>query len=345
MTRRTLTLLLSGVLAVLLTAGASAATVPYVAYAPGPTFDTLGESDGTPVIEVEGREVFPTDGRLDLTTISLRSQLTLTEAVIGWLRRDRAVVPRELVFPPGDSDEVVRQRNAERLIASETAATTAALTQLGVPFTVQVEVDAVQPGLPADGRLREGDVLTSVDGEPVTGSQDLRDRVSSREPGSTLTVGYLRDGEPAEVELTTAAPEAGEARSVIGVQLAEVPEYPFDITITLTDVGGPSAGLMFALGILDKLGPESLTGGRYVAGTGEISTDGTVGPIGGIPQKIAAAEDKGAEVFLVPDANCAEAAASAPDGIRLVRVSTLQGALDALEALREDGPEPPGCQA
>lgn len=345
MTRRTLTLLLSGVLAVLLTAGASAATVPYVAYAPGPTFDTLGESDGTPVIEVEGREVFPTDGRLDLTTISLRSQLTLTEAVIGWLRRDRAVVPRELVFPPGDSDEVVRQRNAERLIASETAATTAALTQLGVPFTVQVEVDAVQPGLPADGRLQEGDVLTSVDGEPVTGSQDLRERVASREPGSTLTVGYLREDEPGEAELTTAAPEAGEARSVIGVQLAEVPEYPFDITITLTDVGGPSAGLMFALGILDKLGPESLTSGRYVAGTGEISTNGTVGPIGGIPQKIAAAADKGAEVFLVPDQNCAEAAASAPDGIRLVRVSTLQGALDALEALREDGPEPPGCEA
>jgi PDZ domain-containing protein len=99
--RRSLTLLLSGVLAVVLTAGASAATVPYVAYQPGPTFDTLGEVDGTPVIEVAGREVFETEGRLDLTTISLRSKLTLTEAVAAWLREDRAVVPRELVFPPG----------------------------------------------------------------------------------------------------------------------------------------------------------------------------------------------------------------------------------------------------
>ena len=334
--------MLSGVLAVVLTAGASAATVPYVAYQPGPTFDTLGEVEGTPVIEVSGREVFQTEGRLDLTTISLRSKLTLTEAVVGWLRRDRAVVPRELVYPPGETDDEVRQRNAERLIASETAATTAALRQLDVPFTVQVRVDGVQPGLPAEGRLQKGDVVTSVDGEPVAGSEDLRNRVSGREPGTTLTVGYERGGEAGEAELVTAAPPSGEAKSVIGIQLAEVAEYPFEVTITLKDVGGPSAGLMFALGILDKLGPESLTGGLYIAGTGEISTEGDVGAIGGIPQKIAAAEAKGADAFLVPDGNCEEAKGSAPEGITLVRVATLQGALDALEALRADG-TPPTC--
>ena len=343
MSRRTLTLLLSGLLAVVLTAGASAATVPYVAYQPGPTFDTLGEVDGTPVIQVSGREVFETEGRLDLTTISLRSQLTLTEAVVSWLRRDRAVVPRELVFPPGQTDDEVRQRNAERLIASETAATTAALRQLGVPFTVQVRIDAVQPGLPAEGKLQEGDVVTSVDGEPVGGSEDLRDRVSTRDPGTSLRVGYLRDGAEQQAELVTAAPPSGDARSVIGVQLAEVAEYPFEVDITLKDVGGPSAGLMFALGILDKLGPESLTGGLYIAGTGEISTEGDVGAIGGISQKIAAAEAKGADAFLVPEGNCAEAAGSAPEGIRLVRVETLQGALDALATLREGGAPPPTC--
>ena len=343
MSRRTLTLMLSGLLAVVLTAGASAATVPYVAYQPGPTFDTLGEVDGTPVIQVSGREVFETEGRLDLTTISLRSQLTLTEAVVGWLRRDRAVVPRELVFPPGQTDDEVRQRNAERLIASETAATTAALRQLGVPFTVQVRVDAVQPGLPAEGKLQDGDVITTVDGEPVRGSEDLRNRVSSRDPGTRLQVGYLRDDAPQTTELITAEPPSGDARSVIGVQLAEVAEYPFEVDITLKDVGGPSAGLMFALGILDKLGPESLTGGLYIAGTGEISTEGDVGAIGGISQKIAAAEAQGADAFLVPEGNCAEAVDSAPDGIRLVRVATLEGALDALEALREDGTPPPTC--
>jgi PDZ domain-containing protein len=341
--RRTLTLLLSGVLAVVLTAAASAAQVPYVAYQPGPTFDTLGAVGGTPVIQVEGREVFPTEGRLDLTTISLRSELTLTEAVEGWLRRDRAVVPRELVFPPGESDEEVRQRNTERLIESETSATTAALRELGVPFTVNVEVLDVQAGLPADGVLRAGDVLASVDGVPVTSSEDLRSRITSQEPGTTLRIGYVRDGAPAQARLTTTAASSGEARSVIGVQLAEVPEYPFEVTITLDDVGGPSAGLMFALGILDKLRPESLTGGLYIAGTGEISTDGTVGPIGGVSQKIAAAHAKGADAFLVPDGNCEEAAASAPDGIQLVRVATLDDALAGLEALREGGAPPPGC--
>ncbi len=346
MSRRTLTLLLSAVLAMVLTAGASAAPVPYVAYQPGPTFDTLGEVDGMPVIAVEGREVFPTEGRLDLTTISVRSRLTLTEAVLSWLRRDRAVVPRELVFPPGQSDEQVRLRNAERLTASETAATTAALRQLGVPFTVVVEVAGVQPGLPADGLLEDGDVLVSVDGVPIESSQGLRDSIGVREPGSVLVLGYLRDGRPAEVELTTAEPPPGsDVRSVVGVALAEVPEYAFDVTITLNDVGGPSAGLMFALGIIDKLEPGSLTGGTYVAGTGEISTDGTVGAIGGIPQKIVAAEAKGAEVFLVPEGNCDEAVDGAPEGIRLVKVSTLQGALDALETLRDGGPPPPGCDA
>lgn len=346
MSRRSPTLLLSGALAVVLTSVASAAQVPYVAYQPGPTFDTLGAVDGTPVIQVEGREVFPTEGRLDLTTVSVRSELTLAEAVVGWLRRDQAVVPAELVFEPGQSEEEVRQRNAERLIESETAATTAALTELGVPFELEVAVVAVQAGRPAEGELEAGDVLTSVDGEPVTGSAELRERIAGLDPGTSVRIGYLRDGERGEVTLTTAPPpEDSGARSVIGVQLAEVPEYPFDVTITLRDVGGPSAGLLFALGILDKLGPESLTGGMYVAGTGEITTDGAVGAIGGIPQKIAAAAAKGADVFLVPDGNCAEAAATAPDGIRLVRVSTLQDALDALEALREGGTPPPGCES
>jgi Lon-like protease len=340
--RRTLTLMLAGALAFLLTAGASAAPVPYVAYLPGPTFDTLGEVEGTPVIDVEGREVYPTEGRLDLTTISVRSRLSLTEAVVEWLRRDTAVVPRELVFPPGESNEEVRQRNAERLTASETSATTAALRQLGIPFTVQVRVEAVQPGLPADGQLQPGDVLLTVDGDAVTDSASLRDRISGRDPGSAVQVGFEREGQRREVALSTQAPESGDSRSVIGVQLAEVAEYPFSVTITLKDVGGPSAGLMFALGILDKLEPGSLTGGMHIAGTGEISTDGQVGPIGGVSQKISASRDKGADAFLVPAGNCDEAGGSEADGMPLVRVATLEEALDALETLR-DGGTPPTC--
>jgi PDZ domain-containing protein len=340
--RRTLTLLLSGLLAALLTGAASAAPVPYVAYTPGPTFDTLGDVDGTPVISVEGRETFPTEGRLDLTTISVRPRLTLGEALRDWFDRDRAVVPRELLYPPGETDEQVQRENEERRLASESSATSAALRQLGVPFTTTVEVQRVEPGLPADGRLQAGDVVTSVEGSPVQTSAQLRELVSGLDPGSAVRLGYVRDGAPAQTVVTTAAPRSGDARSVIGVVLAEKPDYPFEITISLEDVGGPSAGLMFALGIIEKLQAESLTGGRYIAGTGEISVDGTVGPIGGIPQKLVAARDKGAEVFLVPDANCEEALGQAPDGLQLVRVSSLQGALDALRTVR-DGGTPPSC--
>jgi Lon-like protease len=340
--RRTLTLLLSGVLTGLLTLGTVVTPVPYVAYLPGPTFDTLGEVAGTPVIAVEGRETFPTDRQLDLTTISVRSQLTLFEALRDWVDRDRAVVPREFVFPPGETDEEVRRRNEERKLASESTATVAALRHLGIPFTTRVRVERVEPGLPAAGALQPGDVLTTVDGQPVGSSRELRELISPRTPGADVRVGFERDGRADEVVLATARPDSGEERSIIGVIAADEPEAPFTIDITLQDVGGPSAGLMFALGIVDKLGPESVTGGRHVAGTGEIDGEGRVGPIGGIPQKLVAARDKGAEVFLVPEANCAEAARRVPDGLRLVKVTSLADALGALESLEEGG-DPPGC--
>jgi Lon-like protease len=340
--RRTLTLLLSGLLTALLTMGMAVAPVPYVVYEPGPTFDTLGEVGDTPVIAIDGRETFPTDGQLDLTTISVRTKLTLADALANWLDRDRAVVPREVVFPPGETDDEVRRRNEERKLESENSATLAALNELGLPFTTTVQVQRVDERLPAAGLLETGDVLTAVDGQPVASSAALRDLVSSRDPGSEVRIGYEREGASGEVAITTATPESGEARSVIGVVLVEKPVYDFSITITLQDVGGPSAGLMFALGIIDKLGPESVTGGRYVAGTGEIRGDGSVLPIGGIPQKLVAAREKGAEVFLVPEANCAEASRRVPDGLRLVRVGSLGEALDALATLDEGG-DPPSC--
>ena len=342
MSRRVLTLALGGALTVALTTAASVVQVPYVAYLPGPTFNTLGEVGGTPIIDVEGRETFPTEGNLDLTTISVRSSLTLAEALRDWFDPDNAVVPREFVFPPGETDEDVRRQNEQRKLDSENAATIAALRQLEVPFTTQVEVQSAEPGLPADGLLEAGDVLTAVDGKPVTGSADLRELISARPVGSEVRIAYERDGAPGEAVITTARPAGGEDRSIIGVLLVERPVYDFTIDITLQDVGGPSAGLMFALGIIDKLGPESITGGRYVAGTGEISADGTVGPIGGIPQKLVAARARGAEVFLVPEGNCDEALERVPDGLRLVKVTTLSDALASLQLLDEGG-DPPGC--
>ncbi len=345
MSRRTLTLLLASVLSVLLSAGAVQARVPYVALGPGPTYDTLGEVDGEPLLQIEGRRTYPTDGRLDLTTVGVQSRLTLFEALRGWLDRDRAVVPREVVYPPGKTEQEVDRETAEQMAASQTSAVSAAARQLGFR-TADVLVEGVAAGAPADGRLREGDVLRTVDGRPLRDAADLRNAVAGGEVGDVVRIGYERGGRSATVELRTAASDDdGERRPVIGVVTRDEPvDAPFEVEITLEEVGGPSAGLMFALGILDKLGEPSLTGGQYIAGTGEITAQGEVGPIGGIVQKLIAADAKGADAFLVPAGNCAEAVLAAPDGLPLVEVGSLTQALRGLEALRE-GESPELCPA
>ena len=338
MSRRTLSLLLSGALAVVLLLGALVAHVPYVALGPGPTFNTLGANDGTPVIDVQGHEVYPDTGHLDLTTVGVRASLSLGEALVGWLRRDEAVVPRELVFPPGQSDAQVDAQNAKEMTQSQDAATTAALGELGIP--VSVVVGDVQAGSPAAGALRPGDVLATVDGTPVTDPAQLRTLVSDRAVGAPVRIGYRRGSAEATATLTTAASTDSPPRSIIGVSTTVT--YPFTVKIALKDVGGPSAGLMFALGIIDKLQPGSLTNGKYVAGTGEITPEGRVQPIGGIQQKLRGARGKGATVFLVPADNCADAAANRPRGLELVKVSSLDEAVKALAEVRAGG-TPTGC--
>lgn len=338
MSRRTLSLLLSTVLAMGLLLGALIAKVPYVALGPGPTFNTLGSSDGTPVIDIAGHPSYPDDGHLDLTTVGVRSSLSLGEALVGWLSRDQAVVPRELVFPPGQSNAQVDAQNALEMTQSQDSATTAALGELGIP--VSVSVADVGAGSPAAGRLQKGDVLVSVDGTAVTDPTQLRTLVSDRAVGATVRVGYRRAGRTATATLPTVASGDSPPRSIIGIGTSV--SYPFTVKIALKDVGGPSAGLMFALGIIDKLEPGSLTGGRYVAGTGEITPEGDVQPIGGIQQKLRGARGKGATIFFVPSANCADAAGSRPGGLELVKVSTLDQAVKALAVIRAGG-TPPGC--
>lgn len=338
MSRRTLTLLLATLLAIGLAAGAGQARVPYVALGPGPTYNTLGESGGKPVIAIEGRPTFPTDGRLDLTTVGVQSRLTLAGALTGWFARDLAVVPREVVYPPGKSDKQVEAQNTEAMRASQSDAATAAARQLGIRVS-EVSVGEINAGAPASGLLQVGDVLTAVDGTPLRDAAELRAVVSGKKVGDTVRVTFVRAGVEATVDVVTASSgDAGAPRPVIGVTPAEKAlDLPFDVTISLQEVGGPSAGLMFALGILDKLDEPSLTGGRYIAGTGEISADGKVGPIGGIPQKLLAAKAKGAVAFLVPADNCAEASKQRPAGLPLLKVATLSEALAGLEALRTGG--------
>ena len=345
MSRRTLTLLLASALALGLTLTAAFARVPYVALGPGPTYNTLGEVDGTPVLKIAGRRTFPTDGNLDLTTVGVQARLTLVQALRGWFARDLAVVPREVVFPPGRTDEQVDQENKVAMQESQSDAVLAAARQLGFQVST-VSVQEVAAEAPARGLLEPGDVLRTVDGKPVRDASELRELIGARQAGQPVRIGFSRGGREQEVTITTGtAGGDGEKRPVIGVVTEEKPlEVPFDVDITLEDVGGPSAGLMFSLGIIDKLDAASLTGGKYIAGTGEISPDGTVGPIGGITQKLIAARRKGAVAFLVPAANCPEAVSMPPAGLVLVKVGTLSEALTGLDAVRR-GAEPETCAA
>lgn len=342
MSRRAFTTLLTALLAVLLAAVGAIKTVPYVKLSPGPAFNTLGTIGASEVLTITGGKTYPTDGALDATTVSVTDHVTLFEAIQGWLSGSDAVVPRELVYPPDQDRKQTDQQNAQDMRQSQDDATVAAMKVLGIAGTTEVSVGAVTAHGPADGHLRAGDVLVSVDGKAVTDVEELRRLISARTPGRTVVIGYRRAGKEGTVTLETVATKDAEHRAVIGIQASTSSRFPVHVDIKLQDVGGPSAGLMFALGILDKLQPGSLTGGRVIAGTGEIAQDGKVGPIGGIAQKMRGATKEGATVFLVPAANCVEAKRTRPGHLQLIRVTTLQGALDGLRALREGG-TPPTC--
>ena len=334
-------MLVGAVIVMVLSVGVMVAPVPYVVLEPGPTWDTLGEDGGEPVIQVEGDGVSVTDsaGQLHMTTVSVDSEVDLLDAIYAWFDAEDAVVPEELIFPPDQTPEEVEQRNAEQFTRSQTAAETAALRQLGYPSVVAVA--SVAEGTPADGRLAAGDVIETVDGAEVTDVPTLQRLVTAQPAGTTLAIGYRRDGEPGRTEVTTAA--VGEDDTPrLGVAVTYQVDAPFEVTIGLEDIGGPSAGLVFALGIIDKLEPEDLTGGRIIAGTGSIDELGNVGAIGGIAQKLVAAGQLGATAFLVPSPNCAEALANAPPGMTLIRVGTLEQALAGLADLRADR-APTGC--
>jgi PDZ domain-containing protein len=345
MSRRTLTLAFAGFLVVLLAAVAALLPVPYVAISPGPVTNTLGAVGKTELIQISGHTTYPDRGQLDLTTISAfggpSNRLDLVTALRGWLDDEVAVVPQEQIYPDGETAEQVEEQSAAEMSESQASATTAALRHLDIPVTVRLFVDGIAPSSKARGKLKKGDELVEVDGKKVSGGAELRATVTAHEPGDVVPLVVVRDGERMTVDVTTT--EAPDGRTIIGITTRDEAEYPFTVKFGLEDVGGPSAGTMFALGIVDKLTPGSLTGGKHIAGTGTIDADGSVGPIGGIPQKMVGAKRAGATVFLAPADNCAEALRTKPDGLKLVKIKTLSGAVNALDKVREGRPGVPHC--
>ena len=334
MTRRTWTSAAAGLIALAIGVLGVSVPVPLVALGPGPTYDTLGDIGGTPVVAVNGLPVFPTSGHLNMTTVAVADRLTLFSMLGYWASGSRQVVPRDRIFPPGRTDQQVEQDNADQFAASESNAEIAALAQLALP--TRVVVGELVKDSPATGKLEVGDELVAVSGRPVSSPLAVAEALASTAPGQSVTITYRRDGQQRDADVVLGA-SPDRQQGLLGVRPGVEPQSG-DITISLGDIGGPSAGLMFALALLDKLTPGELTGGRFVAGTGTITQDGAVGPIGGIPFKMRAAKDAGATEFLVPAANCAEAAANAPDGLQLLRVGTLADAVAGLDAIRTNHP-------
>jgi len=338
MMRRGWTVLIGFLLVAGMTALLTTATVPYVQLEPGPTYDTLGQDDDKrDVIEITGADTSTSEGELRFVTVGVQPRLTLLEALVGWWRDEDAVVPRELVYPPDQTEEQVEERNAEDFANSQSAAEIAAMDYLDKPMVVKVDV--VPDDSPANGKLLPEDVIISIDGVPITSDDQLLELIRSKPVGSTVSMGITRSGTPQTVSVTTFAGEDGASR--IGFR-PKIGWDPIVLDIPIEGIGGPSAGLMLSLGIIDKLDPQDLTGGHVIAGTGTIDRAGAVGEIGGVPQKLVGAKEAGATYFLTPRGNCAEAVANAPAGLTLVQVSTLPEAISALAAIRS-GDQPTLC--
>ncbi|MEV0257542.1 PDZ domain-containing protein [Streptomyces sp. NPDC050732] len=351
MPRRTATMLASTLMLIALLCAGVLIKVPYSEMSPGPTVNTLGDHDGEPVLQISGRKTYPTTGNLNMTTVRVTSadyDMNLAEAVYGWLAHDNIVVPHDTLYPDGKTEQQSSQENAEEFSQSQESAKVAALRQLDIPVKSQVIVSTVFKGDPAEGKLHAGDVIRKVDGKPVKEMTDVAKLVTDHKPGDTVTFTVVpvkaaaaaekagkAPTETEEVKITTKGAEDDADRAVVGIKAGTDHTFPFTIDIKLADVGGPSAGLMFALGIVDKLTPDDLTGGKFVAGTGTIVADGEVGPIGGIEMKTVGARDKGAEYFLTPKGNCAAAAEDVPDGLTLVKVDTIADAVKSLEKIRK----------
>jgi PDZ domain-containing protein len=335
MTQRTL----AGLVAVLLLGVLVAFTVfkplPFVTYEPGSTLNVLGEKDGQEIIQVTGHKTYRDDGELRMTTVmvsTVAARMDLFTLMTAWVNPEDAVYPFEAVYQVDSTPEQNREEGQVEMVTSQDAATAAAMRELGYTVTPVIEVAAVTPGTPADGKLEVRDILLEVGGIPIKSAEDVAKAVSEAPPGKPIPWKVRRGGKDGKVVETEITPTVIDGHQRVGIRIGTGYEFPFDVSVNISDnIGGPSAGLMFSLGIYDTLTPGSLTGGDVVAGTGTIDEQGKVGPIGGIQQKIVGAREAGAELFLVPPDNCDDALGARNGDMRLVKAVTMHAAVQAVE--------------
>jgi PDZ domain-containing protein len=320
---------------------------PYLIERAGPTYDVLGEVEGEPVISISGARSYESEGMLEVLTVSIVGKPENTpswiEIAFAWADESQKVVPVELLYPKDRTTEDVRSESSAMMEVSQQDAIAAALTQLGYQTPRQVYIAEVVANAAASGKLVAADFVLSLNGEAINDLEQLKSIVTSWDESEPLEIVVDRNGREV-TELISPVKDA-EGNYRLGILVGYKYDFPVEIKLQLGDVGGPSGGMMFALGIIDRLTPGDLTGGIHVAGTGTITQAGEVGPIGGVVQKLYGAKRSGATVFLAPAANCDEIVGNVPSGLRVVKIETLQDALNALEKLsaNEQDQSLPSC--
>ena len=342
-------------LAVGLVVAGATVRVNKVIEAPGPTWNVLaavpGDDSDQSVITVTGAQTYPAEGALRMTTVSVSGcpgyPVTLFDVVGAWLSPNKTILERDQVCPPSLSQQDVEETNQAQMTSSQNTAVVAALMETGMATRMVLTVEGTGPDQ-TEGLLQKGDVLTSItpaggQATPTTTYTALRELLTTIPAGTAVELGIERDGEPMTVSLTTITPPDANSDgapdsegSLLGVYLSAEADSDIEATFGLSKVGGPSAGSMFALGIVDELTPGDLTGGKDIAGTGTIALDGSIGPIGGIEQKMAGAKTDGSGYFLAPASNCGDVVGNVPDGLEVYAVSTLHEAVTTVEAIAAD---------
>ncbi len=320
--------------------------VPYVTWRPGSTLDVLGKAESAPVIKVEGIPTYPTNGSLLMTTVSSsRADATvgLPEALYAFLDPASYVLPRANVYPAGQSNEQIREEAVAQMTDSRQDAAVAALRAAGVTVTEIPQVVSVVLSGPANGRLEPGDLIESVDTIEGLSPAEIVESVQNRGIGDPVVFRVIRDGQPITVTVVTGADNSNKPSVGVGIKTG----YTYSPKLTYqvdSSVVGPSAGLVFALAIYEKITAATLVDDHIVAATGTIEANGQVHGVGGLRQKIKGAENAGADTFLLPAENCGDVMDLETD-LRLVPVESLNEAIASLQLLQQpDGGEVASCE-
>jgi PDZ domain-containing protein len=314
--------------------------VPYVSWTPGGTRDTLGNVGNEPMIKVQGIDTYPTTGRLDMTIVAITpadARLSLPQALLAYWLPYRDTLPRDAVYAPGKSAEEVENEDADMMETAQDDAVVAALRAAGQPVAEMPAIFSVTVGGPAHKLLLPGDLVVSVDGITTPDVDAVAEQIRSQRIGEKVRFVVIRDKVQTDVTVTTVESTVQSNVPVVGISLATGYRYNPEISFDLgQQIGGPSAGLVFALAIFDKITDGPLLASRHFAGTGKITPNGDVQGIGGIQEKISAAQKAGAVGFFVPAANCRDLE-GVDTTMALIKVATLQDAIESVERLNMSG--------